>query len=194
MILILFATDSDRRASLRQRSSRCERSTRSLVILSYARTRILVVKCSVSQIHVSQRVARDITLPELFSRGRRLCLYGIRSTDVNPTFGRYVEKAPGLPMEESASDELLQRLYSQSNFPEYQCFFRYESGSMAFWDNRACMHRASVDFSSHARVMRRVTIQGDAPFYDPHDTQAAAARQERCWKAEARASGAAPKL
>lgn len=37
---------------------------------------------------------------------------------VNPTFGRYVEESPGVPMEEGASTALLQRLYSQSNFPE----------------------------------------------------------------------------
>ena len=103
---------------------------------------------------------------------------------VNPTFGRYVEEMPGHPMEESASDALLQTLYNQSNFPEYQCFFRYEAGSMAFWDNRACMHRASVDFSPHERVMRRVTIQGTAPYYDSQAAEAASKRHDRVWQQE----------
>ena len=71
-------------------------------------------------------------------------------------------------MAEDASDELLRRLYDQANVPEFQCFFRYDSGSLAFWDNRSCMHRASVDFSPHHRIMRRVTVQGaSAPYYDP---------------------------
>ena len=114
---------------------------------------------------------------------------------VNPTFGRYVEETPGRPLEESASDALLQRLYDQSNFPEYQCFFRYEAGSMAFWDNRACMHRASVDFSPHERVMRRVTIQGSAPYYDPQAAEAASNRQERAWQtASATATKSVAKL
>lgn len=119
---------------------------------------------------------------------------------VNPTFGRYVEHAPGIPMEESKSDALLQHLYNQSNFPEYQCFFRYESGSMAFWDNRACMHRASVDFSPHARVMRRVTVQGNtAPYYDPHGARTTGCMNrggghEQRWGAEAGAPRATAKL
>ena len=37
------------------------------------------------------------------------------------------------------SDALLARLYAQAENPEYQCFFRYEAGSLAFWDNRSCM-------------------------------------------------------
>ena len=87
---------------------------------------------------------------------------------VNPLFGRFVEEEPGKPMAEDASDELLRRLYDQANVPEFQCFFRYDSGSLAFWDNRSCMHRASVDFSPHQRIMRRVTVQGaSAPYYDP---------------------------
>ena len=98
---------------------------------------------------------------------------------VNPNFGRYVEVGGGsdTPMEEGTSDALLQHLYSQANFPEYQCYFRYEEGSMAFWDNRACMHRATVDFSGHERAMRRVTVQGsDPPFWRPQSAPSGAAK------------------
>jgi taurine dioxygenase len=85
---------------------------------------------------------------------------------VNPSFGRYVEEEHGRP--DPASDALLKTLYEQANHPEYQCFFRYEEGDMVFWDNRSCMHRATVDFSPHERTMRRVTIQGrEPPFFDP---------------------------
>lgn len=81
---------------------------------------------------------------------------------------------------------------SAGDFPEYQCYFTYDSGSMAFWDNRACMHRASVDFSPHERIMRRVTIQGSsAPFYDP---LAAAAAVAAVQATQEQHSGGAAKL
>mmetsp|Transcript_34759 Transcript_34759/g.84027 ORF Transcript_34759/g.84027 Transcript_34759/m.84027 type:complete len:390 (-) Transcript_34759:57-1226(-) len=79
---------------------------------------------------------------------------------VNAAFTRYIE---GLPREQS--DKLLMLLYSQANCPEYQCRFRWEEGSVAFWDNRACLHLATSDYYPQGRVMDRVTIQGDVPFY-----------------------------
>jgi taurine dioxygenase len=79
-------------------------------------------------------------------------------------------------MAECESDALLAQLYSQVHFPEYKAFFTYEEGSLAFWDNRACMHRATVDFSGSARAMRRVTVQGtDQPFWAPPRAATAAA-------------------
>ena len=88
---------------------------------------------------------------------------------VNSGFGKYVEG-----MEAEESDALLARLYAQAENPEYQCFFRYEAGSLAFWDNRSCMHRALSDSYPHTRKMRRVTIQGSEPYYDPQALAAAA--------------------
>jgi alpha-ketoglutarate-dependent taurine dioxygenase len=52
---------------------------------------------------------------------------------VNPNFGRYIEAAEGVPMEERESEALLQTLYAQSNFPEFQCFFPYRPDSLCFW-------------------------------------------------------------
>eukprot|EP01045_Picozoa_sp_COSAG04_P011615 COSAG04_NODE_753_length_10568_cov_1.796733_5_plen_413_part_00 len=86
--------------------------------------------------------------------------------------GKYVEG-----MEAEESDALLARLYAQAENPEYQCFFRYEAGSLAFWDNRSCMHRALSDSYPHTRKMRRVTIQGSEPYYDPQALAAAADAQ-----------------
>ena len=87
---------------------------------------------------------------------------------VNPVFGRYVEeKGRSEPMEPAQSDALLQYLYAQADHPEYCFSFVYEPGSMAFWDNRACMHRGLSEFGQHERSMRRVTVQGDSPFFSP---------------------------
>ena len=43
-------------------------------------------------------------------------------------------------------------------------------------------HRAVVDFSPHKRVMRRVTIQGDVPYFDPHADKRVAAEAEQLSK------------
>ena len=36
--------------------------------------------------------------------------------------------------------------------------------SVAFWDNRCAMHRATFDYHPHVRHGHRVTIKGDRPF------------------------------
>jgi taurine dioxygenase len=35
-----------------------------------------------------------------------------------------------------------------------------------FWDNRATQQYAILDYWPQERIVERVTIQGDAPFYD----------------------------
>jgi alpha-ketoglutarate-dependent taurine dioxygenase len=82
--------------------------------------------------------------------GRR-CLF------VNAIFTSHVE---GLPREES--DALLDLLYRQADVPEYQCRFRWEKNSVAFWDNCAVQHYAASDYDPQPRAMERVTIAGGA--------------------------------
>ncbi len=67
-------------------------------------------------------------------------------------------------MERAESDRLLAHLYAQAAIPEYQCRFRWEKDSVAFWDNRAVQHYASSDYWPKQRVMERVTIIGERPF------------------------------
>lgn len=57
-------------------------------------------------------------------------------------------------------------LLEQHPRPEYQCRFSWEPGSVAFWDNRALQHYAVSDYWPHRRVLRRVTVAGDKPFFD----------------------------
>ena len=69
-------------------------------------------------------------------------------------------------MEPQESAALLDALYKMAWNPELQCRFRWEKGSMAFWDNRACQHFAASDYYPDVRVMERVTIAGDKPYFD----------------------------
>ena len=69
-------------------------------------------------------------------------------------------------MDPEESRALLDTLYKTAWNPELQCRFRWEVGSMAFWDNRACQHFAASDYYPDVRVMERVTIEGDRPYFD----------------------------
>ena len=64
------------------------------------------------------------------------------------------------------SKQIVQMLLSQHQRPEYQCRFSWQPGSVAFWDNRAVQHYAASDYYPHRRVLRRVTVAGDEPYFD----------------------------
>ena len=83
---------------------------------------------------------------------------GRKSIYVNIVFTSHIV---GLTNEES--DELLGFLCRQASFPEYQCRFRWEKDSIAFWDNRQCQHYAANDYWPMRRVMERVTVIGEKP-------------------------------
>ena len=62
-------------------------------------------------------------------------------------------------------DSLLQMLYRHCETPEFQCRFRWQPNSVAFWDNRCAQHHAMWDYFPQHRHGYRVTIKGDRPFY-----------------------------
>jgi taurine dioxygenase len=62
------------------------------------------------------------------------------------------------------SDTLLEMLYRHIENLEFQCRFRWQPNSVAFWDNRCVQHQALWDYYPHRRYGHRVTIAGDAPF------------------------------
>jgi taurine dioxygenase len=67
----------------------------------------------------------------------------------------------GMDPDESAT--LLEELCRQADYPEYQCRFRWEKDSVAFWDNRAVQHYAANDYWPQTRIMERVTVIGERP-------------------------------
>jgi len=67
-------------------------------------------------------------------------------------------------MIEAESRPLLDYLLAHGHRPEFTCRFRWENGSVAFWDNRAVKHLAVNDAGPHLRLMRRVQVAGDKPY------------------------------
>ncbi len=75
--------------------------------------------------------------------------------------GAHTIRFEGLSDEESAP--LLEYLFKHQTRPEFTCRFRWEPGSIAFWDNRATQHNPINDYHGFKRIMHRITLAGDKP-------------------------------
>ncbi len=64
------------------------------------------------------------------------------------------------------NEVLLPFLCDHVRTPDFQCRFRWASGSIAFWDNRATQHYAVPDYAG-SRIMHRVILAGDRPVGPP---------------------------
>ena len=79
---------------------------------------------------------------------------------VNPSFTKnIVELGP------RENRHLLDLLYEHIVSPQYTVRFRWQPGSIAFWDNRSALHLAPNDFEHipGERVLHRITLEGDIP-------------------------------
>ena len=74
----------------------------------------------------------------------------------------FTKRILGVPRDESAA--ILHYLYDHAESPLWQCRFRWQPNSIAFWDNRCVQHRAMWDYWPHARSGFRVTVAGDKPY------------------------------
>jgi taurine dioxygenase len=83
---------------------------------------------------------------------------GKKALFVNKGFTRRILD---IPADESAA--ILAYLYEHAANPLFQCRFRWQANSVAFWDNRCAQHRAMWDYWPHSRYGNRVTVKGDRP-------------------------------
>lgn len=84
---------------------------------------------------------------------------GKKALFVNESFTSHIR---GIPRKES--DALLNFLYEHIQTLEFQCRFRWQKNSIAFWDNRCVQHHALWDYYPAKRYGTRVTVKGDRPF------------------------------
>ena len=82
---------------------------------------------------------------------------GERGLFVNPTFTSHIE---GLTRIES--EHLLRLMYEHITMPEHVVRWRWRTGDVAMWDNRATAHYAAADYDA-PRLMHRITVAGDRP-------------------------------
>lgn len=66
-------------------------------------------------------------------------------------------------MTEEESAGLLAYLFQHQVRPEFTCRFSWRPGSLAFWDNRSCLHNPVNDYHGRRRIMHRVSLAGDRP-------------------------------
>ena len=80
---------------------------------------------------------------------------GRKALYVNPTFTLGFDGWTDVE-----SKPLLEYLYEHATKPEFTCRFKWEKGSIAFWDNRSTWHLAINDYHGERRLMHRITIEG----------------------------------
>lgn len=84
---------------------------------------------------------------------------GEKALYVNPGFTTHIV---GVSPHESR--RLLGLFYDELARPEYTVRFKWEPGSIAFWDNRSTVHLAPSDLTTdHDRRLYRITLVGDIP-------------------------------
>ncbi|MBA3067140.1 MAG: TauD/TfdA family dioxygenase [Hyphomonas sp.] len=98
-------------------------------------------------------VLEDVTHPVVITHP----LSGRKALFVNPAF---TTRIAGYTDEQS--NALLMRLFSHAMKPDHAHRFKWQPGSVAFWDNRSTWHWAMNDYHGERRLMHRITIEGCA--------------------------------
>ncbi len=84
---------------------------------------------------------------------------GEKALFVNPNFTSHIQE-----LSRAEGGHLLELLYEHIANAAYTCRFRWEAGSIAFWDNRATCHLVPTDVpAGMKRSMQRITLAGDLP-------------------------------
>ncbi len=84
---------------------------------------------------------------------------GEKALFVNPTFTSHI-----VELSRAEGAHVLAMLYEHLTQSQFTCRFRWQPGSIAFWDNRATCHLVPTDIPlGMHRSMQRITIAGDLP-------------------------------
>lgn len=75
--------------------------------------------------------------------------------------GHFVKRLKGYSQADSA--HLFNLLQSHVTRLENTVRWRWSTGDVAIWDNRATQHYAVDDYGTQERIVRRVTLKGDVP-------------------------------
>lgn len=75
--------------------------------------------------------------------------------------GHFVKRLKGYSQAESA--QLFNLLQGHVTRLENTMRWRWNTGDVAIWDNRATQHYAVDDYGTQERIVRRVTLKGDVP-------------------------------
>lgn len=78
-------------------------------------------------------------------------------------------------MSEPESIDFLRLLNHHAQNPDFQIRHSWKLGDVAFWDNRCTQHFAAHDYGAAHRIMQRVTIIGDKPYFHKADSRSKAA-------------------
>jgi len=73
----------------------------------------------------------------------------------------YAVGIDGMTTEESAP--ILKFLCEHLTQHAFTCRLRWETGMLAMWDNRLCVHQAFNDYMGYRREMYRTTMRGEKP-------------------------------
>jgi taurine dioxygenase len=79
--------------------------------------------------------------------------------------GRFMEQVVGMHRDES--DAFLGFLMRHLENPNFQVRWHWTAGDLAVWDEASTNHRALSDHYPAHRVMRRCTVDGARPYFDP---------------------------
>lgn len=83
-------------------------------------------------------------------------LTGRKALYVNPNFTLRID---GWTAEESRP--LLEFLYAHAVRPEFLFSLSWRPGTLAFWDNRSTLHFAVNNYAGEARLLHRITLEGE---------------------------------
>ena len=113
--------------------------------------------------HDAEPIYRPIT-PDLSKRFPNAVHPVVRTHPVTGRKALYCDQNHAIKINEVSKSEsrgILEFLWKHCENPSFQCRFKWEPRSVAFWDNRAAQHMALWDYYPNTRSGFRVTIRGD---------------------------------